>query len=153
FQRRKSGPRHVSAPGYSLCPSDRFRLPSHISSRIRVEHVCRERRYQAPHFRNPDVSVREVSAGGSLGPRASTGARARPLGVYFGIFTRLTVLTRLLASTKSPSFVTSVLRTMWPPPGIAQLWNFSVFGSKRTTVFGSTSDSLYQMTPLIAEMP
>src|SRR5712691_9965202 len=72
---------------------------------------------------------------------------------YFGIVTRVTVFTRLLASTKLPSLVTSVLRTMLPPPGIAQLWNFSVLGSKRTTVFGFASDSLYQMTSLIAEMP
>src|SRR3989441_4864900 len=42
---------------------------------------------------------------------------------------------------------------MLPPPGIAQLWNFVVLGSKRTTVFGVVPDSLYQMTSLIAEMP
>ena len=42
---------------------------------------------------------------------------------------------------------------MLPPPGITQLWNFSVFGSKRTTVFGVVPDSLYQMTSLMAEMP
>ncbi len=62
-------------------------------------------------------------------------------------------MTRLLASTKSPSRVTEVLRTMLPPPGIAQLWNFAVLGSKRTTVFGVDPDSLYQMMSLIAEMP
>jgi hypothetical protein len=43
--------------------------------------------------------------------------------------------------------------SMLPPPGIAQLWNFSVFGSKRTTVLGVEPDSLYQMTSEIAEMP
>ena len=73
--------------------------------------------------------------------------------IHFAILTRVTSLTRLLARTKLPSLVTSVLRTMLPPPGIAQLWNFSVLGSKRTTVFGAASDSLYQMTSLIAEMP
>ena len=62
-------------------------------------------------------------------------------------------MTRLLASTKSPSRVTEVLRTMLPPPGIAQLWNFAVLGSNRTIVFGLDPDSLYQMTSLIAEMP
>src|SRR5205823_3529785 len=72
---------------------------------------------------------------------------------HFAILTRVSLLTRLLARTKLPSLVTSVLRTMLPPPGIAQLWNFPVLGSKRTTVFGAASDSLYQMTPLIAEMP
>src|SRR6476659_9182468 len=69
------------------------------------------------------------------------------------ISTSETALTRLLANTKLPSGVTSVLRTMLPPPGITQLWNFSVFGSKRTTVFGVVPDSLYQMTSLMAEMP
>ena len=69
------------------------------------------------------------------------------------IFTSVTALTRLLASTKSPSRVTEVLRTMLPPPGIVQLWNFSVFGSKRTTVFGVVPDSLYQMTSWMAEIP
>src|SRR6266702_8707521 len=72
---------------------------------------------------------------------------------YFGILTSVTVFTRLLASTKLPSFVTEVLRTMLPPPGIVQLWNFWVLGSKRTTVFGLASDSLYQMTSWIDDMP
>src|SRR5713101_100778 len=69
------------------------------------------------------------------------------------ILTRVTALTKLLASTKSPSRVTEVLRTMLPPPGIAQLWNFSILGSKRTIVFGVDPDSLYQMMSLITEMP
>ena len=42
----------------------------------------------------------------------------------------------LVAITGWPSGVTSVLRTMQPPDGIAQVWNLSVFGSKRTMVFG-----------------
>src|SRR2546425_10560408 len=77
----------------------------------------------------------------------------RDSSLHFEIVTRVTALTRLLASTKLPSRVTEVLRTMFPPPGIAQLWNFSVLGSKRTTVFGVVPDSLYQITSLIAEMP
>src|SRR6266404_4954651 len=72
---------------------------------------------------------------------------------HLGILTKVTALTRLLASTKSPSRVTEVLRTMLPPPGMVQLWNFSVAGSKRTTVFGVVPDSLYQMMSLMAEMP
>ena len=40
---------------------------------------------------------------------------------YLAIFTSVTALTRLLASTKSSSRVTDVLRTMLPPPGITQL--------------------------------
>src|SRR5450759_4797647 len=73
--------------------------------------------------------------------------------LHFEMVTKVTALTRLLASTKLPSDVTEVLRTMLPPPGIAQVWNAAVFGSKRTTVFGVVPDSLYQMTSLIADMP
>src|SRR5207248_9104899 len=72
---------------------------------------------------------------------------------YLPIRTSVTSLVKLFASTKLPSRVTSVLRTMLPPPGMVQVWNFSVFGSKRTTVFGLASDSLYQSTPLMSEMP
>ena len=72
---------------------------------------------------------------------------------YFFMVTIVMPFTRLLASTKLPSGVTDVLRTMLPPPGIAQLWNFVVLGSKRTMVFGVEPDSLYQMTSLIVEMP
>src|SRR6478672_1990284 len=46
-----------------------------------------------------------------------------------------------------------MLRTMSPPPGIAQLWNFSVAGSNRTIVFGLAPDSLYQSAPLVKTMP
>src|SRR6516225_2780194 len=55
--------------------------------------------------------------------------------------------------TGLPSGVTSMLRTMSPPPGIAQLWNFSVAGSKRTIVFGLAPDSLYHTAPLVKTMP
>src|SRR5260370_10916660 len=81
--------------------------------------------------------------------------RCRQTGrpAHFFIVTNVIRFTRLLASKKLPSRVTDVLRTMFPPPGIAQLWNFSVLGSKRTTVFAVDPDSLYQMIPLIAEMP
>src|ERR1700722_969119 len=46
-----------------------------------------------------------------------------------------------------------MLRTMSPPPGIAQVWNFSVPGSKRTMVFGLALDSLYHTAPLVKTMP
>ena len=46
-----------------------------------------------------------------------------------------------------------MLRTMSPPPGMAQVWNFSVLGSKRTMVFGLAPDSLYQSAPLVKTMP
>lgn len=55
---------------------------------------------------------------------------------HFFMVTNVMPFTRLLASMKLPSRVTDVLRTMFPPPGIDQLWNFSILGSKRTTVFG-----------------
>jgi hypothetical protein len=57
-----------------------------------------------------------------MAPAPTQQTRSEPArqvqGGYCGIFTRLTVLTRLLASTKSPPFVTSVLRTMWPLVGL-----------------------------------
>src|SRR5262245_10392116 len=61
-----------------------------------------------------------------------------------------TSLVRLLASTGFPSRATSILRTMSPPPGITQLWNFSVAGSKRTMVLGLAPEFLrrFQMTEL-----
>src|SRR6266702_4762480 len=83
--------------------------------------------------------------------RCSAQQPRRP--AHFFIVTNVMPFTRLLASMKLPSRVTDVLRTMFPPPGIAQLWNFAVLGSKRTTVFGVDPDSLYQMISLIAEMP
>jgi hypothetical protein len=49
------------------------------------------------------------------------GLRCSEIPRYFEILTRVTAFTRLLARTKSPSRVTEVLRTMLPPPGIAQL--------------------------------
>src|SRR5580692_6451612 len=92
-------------------------------------------------------SLGRCGAGAEL-PRAMPG---RP--IHFCMVTSVTLFTRLLASRKLPSGVTDVLRTMLPPPGIVQLWNFAVLGSKRTTVFGVDPDSLYQMMSSIAEMP
>src|SRR5205823_5974679 len=37
--------------------------------------------------------------------------------------------------------------------GMAQLWNVSFSGSKRTMVFGLAKDSLYHSAPLVATMP
>src|SRR5437868_524108 len=89
--------------------------------------------------------------------RAAIGAplcvTSAPWLLHFSILTKVMPLTRLLASKKLPSRVTEVLRTIFPPPGIAQLWNFSALGSKRTMVFGFDPDSLYQIMSLIAEMP
>jgi putative membrane protein len=52
-------------------------------------------------------------------------------------------LTPLHASARLPSRVGIMLRTMPPPEGIAHVWNRCVCGSKRTSVFGRTPDSLY----------
>src|SRR5262245_16211412 len=51
-----------------------------------------------------------------------------------------------------PWAVASKWRSTPPPDGIANVWNFSVFGSNRTIVFGRTPDSLYQMMSPICVM-
>ena len=72
---------------------------------------------------------------------------------YFFIVTSVTWFIKLFARTKLPSRVTEVFRTIFPPPGIGQVWNFSVLGSNLTTMFGVAFDSLYQITSLMAEIP
>jgi|GEM_PF-4411307 len=62
-------------------------------------------------------------------------------------------LTPLHAIARFPSRVALTLRTTPPPEGIVQVWNFSVFGSKRTIVLGSTPDSLYQTTSWMTARP
>lgn len=57
---------------------------------------------------------------------------------YFLIVTSVTPFIKLLARTHLWSRVTDVLRTILPPPGIGQVWNFAIVGSKRTNVVGST---------------
>lgn len=46
-----------------------------------------------------------------------------------------------------------MLRTTPPPEGMGQVWNFSVLGSKRTSVLGLVLDSLYQMISPTAVIP
>src|SRR5690242_4425028 len=58
-----------------------------------------------------------------------------------------TLFTPLQAIYTRPSGVATMLRTVPPPEGIGALANCSVFGSKRTIVFGFTPDSLYQTAP------
>ncbi len=72
---------------------------------------------------------------------------------YCLISTNPTRFTPLHASAMLPSRVTDMFRTTPPPEGIAQVWNFSGLGSKRTMVLGSTPDSLYQMTSWSAAIP
>src|SRR5215471_4717829 len=62
--------------------------------------------------------------------------------------TKPTLFTPLSAMTRLPSGVDFMLRTTPPPPGIIQLWNFSVLISNRTSTFGRIADSTYQMAPL-----
>src|SRR5712691_3697713 len=50
------------------------------------------------------------------------------------------------ASARLPSLVGIMLRTVPPPDGIFQVWNFSVLGSKRTSVLGLAPDSPYHNT-------
>src|SRR4051812_13745794 len=104
-------------------------------------------RISSHRWASPFIDVRHAIA---VADRRNCRTRYHP---HFDISTRVTAFTRLFARTKLPSRVTEVLRTMFPPPGMAQLWNFSVRGSKRTTVFGVDPDSLYQITSPIAEMP
>ena len=52
-----------------------------------------------------------------------------------------------------PSGVAIMWRTIPPPDGIVQVWNFPVAGSNRTSVFGRTPDSLYQTMLPVAAMP
>ena len=77
----------------------------------------------------------------------------RSLCLHHRISTKPTWLTRLLAVTTLPPAVTSMLRTMSPPPGNGQVWKLSVFGSNFTSVFGFANDSLYQTAPFAKAMP
>src|SRR4029077_11177236 len=96
--------------------------------------------------------VRTRCDGGSV--RALFHVRAvRSLCPYHRISTRPTGLTRLLAVTTLPPVVTSMLRTMSPPPGNGQVWKLSVFGSNFTSVFGFANDPLYQTAPFAKAMP
>src|SRR5579885_1625974 len=80
---------------------------------------------------------------------AEDAARGLPLLIS----TMAIPLTPLQASQRLPSGVGIMFRTTPPPDGIVHVWNFSVLESKRTTVFGFTPDSLYQMTLPIVVMP
>src|SRR3954451_22022822 len=88
--------------------------------------------------------------------RLSSGAqayRASAVGPPFAMVTSATRLTPLSASARLPSRVTFMLRTTPPPAGMIHVWNFSVRGSKRTSVLGRTPDSLYHTAPPVVAMP
>src|SRR5690349_7297693 len=58
-----------------------------------------------------------------------------------------TLFTPLHAIYTRPSTVAAILRTVPPPDGIFVRAIASVLGSKRSSVFGCTPDSLYQIIP------
>ena len=59
----------------------------------------------------------------------------------------------LQASTRLPFRIAIMWRITPPPDGIVHVWNFSDAGSKRTSVFGLTPDSLYHTMFPTAAMP
>jgi hypothetical protein len=78
-----------------------------------------------------------------------TFARSGAALSHFMIITNARAFTKLFARTNLPSRVTEVLRTILPPPGIGQLWNFAVFGSKRTIMFGVACQIEFRLIHLI----
>src|SRR5262249_399178 len=86
---------------------------------------------------------------GRVGPAVTAcGAGDQRLATADPISTRAILLTPLSAITMFlPSSVVLMLRTTPPPPGMIQLWNFSVLRSKRTSTFGLIADSTYQIAP------
>src|SRR5436309_3950942 len=83
----------------------------------------------------------------------SRGASLEWFTAYLFTSARATLLIPLSAIARFPSFIAIMFRTTPPPDGISQVWNFSVLGSNRTSVFGFTPDSLYQMMSLYVVMP
>src|SRR5215469_1405624 len=70
------------------------------------------------------------------------------------IVTTATRLTPLSAMTRPlPSLVGIILRTTPPPDGIEKVWNFWVFGSKRTRAFGLVLPSTYHTMSCSVVMP
>src|SRR5580700_2234531 len=67
--------------------------------------------------------------------------------------TSATIFSPLSVRTSLPSAKCIMLRITPPPPGMSQVWNFSVLGSKRTNVFGFTPDSLYHTIPFTIVIP
>src|SRR6516164_2082512 len=76
----------------------------------------------------------------SGGPRRALGC-PKPTATHRAS-TTATLFTPLQARYRRPSRVATIFRTVPPPEGMASLPNASVLGSKRTSVFGLTPDSL-----------
>src|SRR6266446_3937287 len=81
------------------------------------------------------------------------GPQPRQLDELGRISTMPTMLRPLIAIAILPSRVGIMWRTMPPPLGICQVWNFSVLGSNRTRLFGRVFDSTYQILSSITVMP
>jgi hypothetical protein len=90
---------------------------------------------------------------GTGAPRKSRCGNRRKFCFAYFTSTNAMRLTPLQASTRLPWGVAIMCRTTPPPDGMAHVWNFSVFGSNRTNVFGLTADSLYQMMSFATVMP
>src|SRR5262249_50599673 len=75
------------------------------------------------------------------------------LGALLPTMTKPTLLTPLSAITRFPSGVAFMFLTTPPPPGMAQLWNFSDLISNRTRTFGRIADSTYQIAPFRYVIP
>ena len=119
-----------------------------------LDAVGRSGRARGGAARSETNDPGRIDPGGDTARRRLAGRAtqlARP--AYFPISTSPTLLTPLSAMAILPSRVGMMLRTTPPPPGMIHVWKVSVFGSKRTIVFGRTADSLYQMTSCSAVMP
>src|SRR5262249_8093040 len=140
-RRRPASLRRAAAGGLDSSLRGARRATKQSTDRARCPGLLRFR-LRAPRF-------------GGLQARRSSRSERRQVARNddYLISTSVTSLTRLLASTGLPSRVTSMLRTMSPPPGMAQVWNFCVCGSNRTPVFGLAKDSLYHSAPLVKTMP
>src|SRR4029077_3993701 len=89
-------------------------------------------------FRYASSSLRSLSGGG-----AAQGLHRVPVAAL--ISTLVMASTSLPASHKLPSGATTMWRTAPPPEGrIGHVWNFSVAGSNRTTLFRLALPSTYQ---------
>jgi hypothetical protein len=82
---------------------------------------------------------------GSVGEKAFASIPSRHLPAVLHFHLRDAVHPTARQPQIAPSGVCTMLRTTPPPDGITHVWNFSVLGSNRTTVFGCVFDSLYQI--------
>src|SRR5437588_2347586 len=99
------------------------------------------------HARNSLTRMFLRLYGGCSGHRSSSAMHAARKGGQRAGATTPTLFTPLHAIYTRPSAVAAILRTVPPPEGIFSRAMASVLGSKRTSVFGITPDSLYHTIP------